>query len=273
VVITIEHLGREAKRRRREARAAGAVTTGPGRLPRAPERAAGRRPGTRRPRPMPPVVVPTRAAPAAPAQPVEVAVQVVVEAAVPDPAPPVVVLAKADAAPAAVVTVTARPAAATPAVAASTSTEEARVSAPARIPGARRPAPAGVAAEHLTEITLDDVLTNLATSKVRCLRTYDECAVLADGALRLRRDLDALAADLAERHNVIGDLTSRAMDRLSESMGLLAAKAEEMRTNSLRAAELVEIAHDDMHDAYRPIQDAAAQAGLAMPSARIHNDS
>ncbi|MFJ3094625.1 hypothetical protein [Streptomyces hydrogenans] len=132
--------------------------------------------------------------------------------------------------------------------------------------------PAGVAAEHLTEVTLDDVLDALAASKRRCFDTYDECAVLADKARALHRALDQLAAELAQRHNVIGDLTSSAMAHLSESMDLLARKAEAMQAESLRGAEAVEIAHDEMHDAYRPIQDAAAQAGLAMPSARIHNE-
>ncbi|MFE9783661.1 hypothetical protein ACFYPA_36650 [Streptomyces sp. NPDC005775] len=151
-------------------------------------------------------------------------------------------------------------------------TEENPMGAPApraHVPAARS---GGAAAEHLTEVTLDDVLDHLAASKKRCFATYDECAVLADQARKLRRSFEDLAHELAERHNVIGRLTSGAMARLAELMDVVARKAEEMRTRSLGAAESVEVAHDAMYDAYRPVQQATADAGLVMPSARIHNE-
>ncbi|MEK8175059.1 hypothetical protein NKH77_56175 [Streptomyces sp. M19] len=108
--------------------------------------------------------------------------------------------------------------------------------------------------------------------KDECLTTYDECAVLADKAVKIRDALREIAVELAERNNVIGRLTSAAMNRLAESMDLLKRKAEQMRTESLVASEAVEVAHDEMHDAYRPVQQAALDAGLKMPSARIHNE-
>ncbi|MFJ1536390.1 hypothetical protein ACIOFV_50305 [Streptomyces mirabilis] len=134
------------------------------------------------------------------------------------------------------------------------------------------PSPGRAAAQHLTEVTLDDVLEGLTESKDRCFATYDETAVLADKARKLRDALADLALELSEAHNVIGQLTALAMARLAESMDLLARKADEMRAKSLVAAELVEIAHDEMHNAYKPVQHAAADAGLVMPSARIHNE-
>lgn len=130
----------------------------------------------------------------------------------------------------------------------------------------------GVAAEHMTDVTLDDVLDHLAESRDRCFHTYDECARLAGKALSLREALDELAEELRARHNIIGRLTAAAMALLADSMDLLARKAVEMRTESLKAAEAVELAHDEMHDAYRPVQQATADAGLHMPSARIHNE-
>ncbi|MFI1568491.1 hypothetical protein ACH4ZX_36650 [Streptomyces sp. NPDC020490] len=151
----------------------------------------------------------------------------------------------------------------------SPTTKGVRVSAsPVSIPTPR----ATVSAEHLTEVTLDDVLDALADSKDECLTTYDECAVLADKAVKIRNSLRELAVELAERNNVIGRLTSAAMNRLAESMDLLKKKAEDMRKESLAASEAVETAHDEMHDAYRPVQHAALDAGLTMPSARIHNE-
>ncbi|MGA4803579.1 hypothetical protein [Streptomyces lavendulocolor] len=143
---------------------------------------------------------------------------------------------------------------------------------PVGAPSIRLSAPAGAAAEHLTEVTLDDVLDHLAASKKRCFATYDECARLAEQARKLRRSLEELSHELAERHNIIGRLTSQATARLAEVMDVVARKAEAMRDESLTAAESVETAHDAMHDAYRPVQDAAADAGLVMPSARIHNE-
>ncbi|MEW1723874.1 hypothetical protein [Streptomyces sp. NPDC093109] len=156
-----------------------------------------------------------------------------------------------------------------PASPSSTITKEARVSAASvSVPSMRDSA----SAEHMTEVTLDDVLDKLADAKDECLTTYDECAVLAHRAVQLGDALRDLAAELAERHNIIGCLTSRAMYRLAESMDLLRVKAEAMRAQSLVAAESVELAHDEMHDAYRPVQQAAVDAGLHMPSARIHNE-
>lgn len=149
-----------------------------------------------------------------------------------------------------------------------TSTRETRVSASTRLPAAGR-APA---AEHMTDVTLDDVLDDLSDTKSDCFATYDQCAVLAANARMLRDALADLAEDLAVSHNVIGRLFSGAMARLSESMDVLARKSEAMRTRSLGAAESVETAHDAMHDAYRPVQMATADAGLHMPSARIHNE-
>ncbi|RSR94644.1 hypothetical protein [Streptomyces sp. WAC00469] len=164
-----------------------------------------------------------------------------------------------------------RPGTTRPANTASTTKEKPPVaSAPARIP--RLSAPDGVSPQHMTDVTLDLVLDHLTVAKERCFATYDECAALADKARALRRALQALAEELREHHNVIGRLTSRAMDHLAETMDVVARKAEEMRGRSLQAAEAVETAHDAMHDAYRPVQDAAAAAGLVMPSARIHNE-
>jgi len=150
-----------------------------------------------------------------------------------------------------------------------TSTITTMKGAPVSTPSIRLPS---VAAEHMTDVTLDDVLDHLAASKKDAFATYDECARLADKARHVQRELNDLAEELRRRHNIVGRLTSRAMVRLAESMDLLARKAQQMRTESLRASESVEVAHDEMHDAYRPVQQAAADAGLLMPSARIHNE-
>jgi hypothetical protein len=145
--------------------------------------------------------------------------------------------------------------------------------APMASPTVRLPATSGgAAAEHMTDVTLDDVLDHLADSKRRCFDTYDECARLAAKATALKLQLAELAEELRERHNLIGHLTAAALTRLAEAMDLLARKATAMRGESLAAAEAVETAHDEMHDAYRPVQQAAADAGLSMPSARIHNE-
>lgn len=141
-------------------------------------------------------------------------------------------------------------------------------------PAVRLPGVGGrqMAAEHETEVTLDQVLDRLTTSRDGCLDTYDQCEEMARRAVELRDALAELSDDLAERHNIIGSLTSSAMASMAESMDLLAAQAHMMRTRSLTAAEELEAAHDGMHDAYRPVQQATADAGLATPSARAHNE-
>ncbi|MCU1617399.1 MAG: putative glycine-rich protein [Frankiales bacterium] len=126
--------------------------------------------------------------------------------------------------------------------------------------------------QHATEITLDDALDVLEQLTRESFTTHDECVDLAQRARGIRNRLADLAIDLQATHNVIGHLTAAAMVRLAESMDVLARKADEMQTSSLQAAELSEAADNSLNDAYRPITQATADAGLAVPSARIHNE-
>ncbi|MGE7437016.1 hypothetical protein [Kitasatospora sp. NPDC001175] len=131
---------------------------------------------------------------------------------------------------------------------------------------------AGMSSEHSTEVTLDDTLEVLEQLTVESFAAHEVCTRLAEDARRIRAALEELAADLRSRHNLIGRVTAAAMDRLAEAMELVARKAEEMKVTSLNAAELSEVAEQAMFDAYRPITQATADAGLAVPSARIHNE-
>jgi hypothetical protein len=130
-----------------------------------------------------------------------------------------------------------------------------------------------MAAEHETEITLDDALDEYGAFKDDAFTTHDKCAKLAGRARQLRDTLTAFAVELAEKHNLIGPLFSAAMVSLSESMELLARMADEMQTSSLEAAEMAEAADNDLNDAYRPYNTATADAGLSTPSAPIHNEN
>jgi hypothetical protein len=126
-------------------------------------------------------------------------------------------------------------------------------------------------AQHATEVTLDDSLDLLAYLTEQGFSAHDLCVVLAQAAVELRRRFKQLELDLQVKHNVIGNLTAAAMAAFGESMDLLARMAVEMQTESLAAAELSESAENAMFDAYKPIQTATADAGLRVPSARIHN--
>jgi hypothetical protein len=130
-----------------------------------------------------------------------------------------------------------------------------------------------MAAEHETEITLDDALDEYGDFKDDAFKTHDQCKKLADRARTLRNTLIAFSEELATRHNLIGDLFSGAMARLAESMDLLARMSDEMKTSSLGAAEMAEAADNDLNDAYRPYNTATADAGLTVPSAPIHNET
>lgn len=132
---------------------------------------------------------------------------------------------------------------------------------------------AGMAAEHQTEVTLDDTLDVLEELTKQSFAAHETCKKLATRAREIRYKLDELAADLRSKHNVIGRLTGAAMARLAESMELLARKADEMSVKSLHAAELSEMAENAMFDAYRPLQQATEDSGLAVPAARIHNEN
>lgn len=129
-----------------------------------------------------------------------------------------------------------------------------------------------MSAEHTTEVTLDDTLEVLEKLTQESFGAHDESVQLAAKAKELRAALEDLAADLQSRHNVIGRLTGRAMALLAESMDVLARKAEQMAVSSLAAAELSEASEQAMFDAYKPVQQATADAGLAVPSARVHNE-
>ncbi|MGW4806401.1 hypothetical protein [Kitasatospora sp. NPDC004272] len=130
----------------------------------------------------------------------------------------------------------------------------------------------GMAAEHVTEVTLDDVLDTLEGLTAESFAAYETCVKLAHEARQIRDALEELAEDLRTHHNILGRLTGYAMARLSEAMDLVVRKAEQMKGRSLAAAELSEVAEQAMFDAYRPISQATADAGLAVPSARVHNE-
>lgn len=148
--------------------------------------------------------------------------------------------------------------------------KEAPMSAPTARLGTSAPE---IAAEHATEVTLDDVQQFLSSTASAGFTAHDECVRLATRARELRQALDDLAADLMTRHNVVGTITANAMAKLADSTEVVARKAEEMTTSSLHAAETAEMVEHAMEDAYRPIQQAAADAGLRTPSARIHNEN
>ncbi|MGJ5899358.1 hypothetical protein ACSCBZ_46580 [Streptomyces niveiscabiei] len=191
--------------------------------------------------------------------------------AVPDPAGPITV-ERADSPGAA-------PATSAAGLPASTSTKESSVST---VPDLTRDTwlamwgdggIAGMAAEHQTEVTLDDTLDVLEELTQQSFKAHETCKKLSAKAREIRHELDELAADLHSTHNVIGRLTGAAMAKLAESMELLARKADEMSTKSLVAAELCETAENAMFDAYRPLQQATEDSGLAVPAARIHNEN
>ncbi|MFE1545509.1 hypothetical protein ACFW61_34335 [Streptomyces microflavus] len=128
-------------------------------------------------------------------------------------------------------------------------------------------------AQHQTEVTLDDSLDVLEELTQQSFTAHETCNTLSAKAREIRYELEDLAADLRSTHNVIGRLTGAAMAKLAESMEVLARKADEMATKSLTAAELSESAENAMFDAYRPLQQATEDTGLAVPAARIHNQN
>ncbi|MFJ1799018.1 hypothetical protein [Streptomyces sp. NPDC088180] len=128
-------------------------------------------------------------------------------------------------------------------------------------------------AQHQTEVTLDDSLDVLEELTQQSFTAHETCNKLATKARQIRYELEDLAADLRSTHNVIGRLTGAAMAKLAESMEVLARKADEMATKSLTAAELSESAENAMFDAYRPLQQATEDTGLAVPAARVHNQN
>ncbi|MFD0509255.1 hypothetical protein ACFQ0G_53090 [Streptomyces chiangmaiensis] len=132
---------------------------------------------------------------------------------------------------------------------------------------------ASMDAQHATEITLDDALDDYGDFKDDGFKTHDQAAKLATRARTLRDTLADFAVDLATNHNLIGPLFSQAMARMAESMDLVARMSDEMQVSSLEASELSETADNDLNDAYRPISQATADAGLTTPSAPIHNQS
>ncbi|MGA4966988.1 hypothetical protein [Streptomyces pseudogriseolus] len=135
------------------------------------------------------------------------------------------------------------------------------------------PALGGMAAQHATDITLDDALKALTLLTTAGMETYDDCAQLARQARRLLNELETMAADLATTHNVSGKRTTRALSVLMESVGELILYAERMARAALAAAETAEAEETAMAREYRPTQDATVDAGLAAPSARIHNEN
>ncbi|MGW2770143.1 hypothetical protein [Streptomyces sp. NPDC001275] len=135
------------------------------------------------------------------------------------------------------------------------------------------PMPGGMSARHATEISLDHALKALTLLTTAGLETHDECADLARQARRLLSELETMAHDLAAVHNVTGPRTLQGTAALMETVADLVVQADRMAKASLKAAELAEAEETAMGRDYRPTQAAAIDAGLATPSARIHNEN
>lgn len=135
------------------------------------------------------------------------------------------------------------------------------------------PAPGGIAAQHATDITLDDALDALTLLTTAGMETHDDCTDLARQSRRLLSVLETMADDLATTHNVRGPRTLRALAVLMEHVGELVRYADRTARAALTAAELAETEETAMARDYRPIQTATLEAGLAAPSARIHNEN
>ncbi|MEY9961330.1 hypothetical protein [Streptacidiphilus sp. MAP5-52] len=140
------------------------------------------------------------------------------------------------------------------------------------LPASIIPGTVGMAAQHDTEVTIDDVLDVLERLTKESFTAHEKSIVIAEQARKIRGQLEDLAEELRTHHNVIGQKTAAAMTRLAESMDVLAAKADEMRTESLNAAEESESTQYAMADEHRPVQQATADANLVVPSARVHNE-
>ena len=132
--------------------------------------------------------------------------------------------------------------------------------------------PVGMAPQHATEVTLDDVLEALGRLTTDGMTTHDECDELATKARRLLAVLEATAADLATTHNVTGRRTQAALYDLTEAVAHLAVEADRMAKAALEAAEVAEAEETAMLRDHRLLADATAAAGLATPSARAHNE-
>ncbi|MEU6990357.1 hypothetical protein ABZ953_06800 [Streptomyces sp. NPDC046465] len=130
-----------------------------------------------------------------------------------------------------------------------------------------------MAAEHETEITLDESLDQLGELTNDGFTTHEQSSRMAQRARALRGAFKQLAAYLATKHNLTGPKFSAAMAFLAESMDVLATSAEDLNRSALYAAEACETADNELNDAYRPYTQEAADRGLAAPSAPIHNQT
>ncbi|MFJ9729258.1 hypothetical protein ACIRP3_41600 [Streptomyces sp. NPDC101209] len=135
------------------------------------------------------------------------------------------------------------------------------------------PAPGGMSAHHATELRLDTALKALEALTTSGMETHDDCAQLARLARRLLGEIEAMAHDLARNHNVTGSKTMRAIAALLENVGDLIVQTERMARDCLAASELAEAEEAAMARDHRPMQTAYLDAGVAAPSARIHNEN
>jgi hypothetical protein len=136
--------------------------------------------------------------------------------------------------------------------------------------GASVPA-AGMAAQHATEVTVEDVLDKLEKIVTRAFETGDDCEEIARQTRMLLAALHQLALDLAGPHNVRGRRTQGALAALTETVQLLLREAERMTRDARAAAEMAEAEEVSWGREHMPVVEATTDAGLVTPSARDHN--
>ncbi|WOT40665.1 hypothetical protein [Streptomyces coeruleorubidus] len=137
---------------------------------------------------------------------------------------------------------------------------------------ARRGSAAVSAGVHATDITLDDALEALTKLVSDGMTTSDDADQLARQSNRLVAAVESINQDLAAAHNVKGK-TTRAMETVMEGVTEVVRVAQRLAKKAHDAAEAAEAEENKMKRDYRPVQAATADAGLATPSARIHNEN
>ncbi|MER8226048.1 hypothetical protein ABTZ58_37075 [Streptomyces sp. NPDC094143] len=137
---------------------------------------------------------------------------------------------------------------------------------------ARRGSVPVTAGQHATDITLDDALKALTKLVTIGMETSDDVAQLATQSNRLVGAVEEIVQDLASAHNVQGRTTG-ALEAVMEGVAEVVRVAQRLAKRTHEAAEAAEAEEIEMKRDYRPVQAATADAGLATPSARIHNEN
>ncbi|MFF7250022.1 hypothetical protein ACFZBU_39740 [Embleya sp. NPDC008237] len=131
-------------------------------------------------------------------------------------------------------------------------------------------AQSGLAAQHRTDTTFDDFLTQITNIAIHAMKDQEQQHELSDSVGRVADALREMAGDLVDDHNIVTIVAKQIAD-LADAAGEMKAQAQRSSEACGQAAEAGRVTAKIVARVYSEDMDAKHEAGLQHASAAAHH--